>query len=98
LEGKTAESAMGEMMEKLVWGTSQEMAKVRQQAMGAAKEDIEILLLGETGTGKGLIAGIIHAQSPRASNPFVHINIAGISKDLLASELFGHEKGAFTGP
>jgi two-component system, NtrC family, response regulator AtoC len=62
----------------------------------AARETV-VLLLGETGTGKGLLARRLHALSPRRSAPFVELNCAGLQRDLTESELFGHERGAFTG-
>lgn len=88
---------ISEIMEDFIWGKSRTMAVVRQQVLWIAEREIEVLLLGETGTGKGLLARMIHAQSCRASNPFVPVNVAEIPRDLLASELFGYEKGAFTG-
>ena len=69
------------------------MAVVRE----VAKSDITVLLSGESGTGKEVIARVIHKSSLRADKPFVAINCAAISESLLEAELFGHEKGAFTG-
>jgi transcriptional regulator with PAS, ATPase and Fis domain len=63
----------------------------------AAQTDENVLLLGETGTGKDVFAKIIHENSPRKERPFIVVNCATLSKELIASELFGYEEGAFTG-
>ena len=76
--------------------TSPELEKALSIARKAAKTDVSVLLLGESGVGKELFAQYIHKNSPRAKNPFVAINMAAIPENLLESELFGYEKGAFT--
>ena len=78
-------------------GASPEMLKVRQIAQKVAKSDVGILVTGESGTGKDVLARAIHGWSNRHAKPFVAINCAAIPENLLESELFGHEKGSFTG-
>jgi formate hydrogenlyase transcriptional activator len=84
------------MFEEIV-GASELMRKVLRQVAKVAPSDSTVLILGETGTGKELIARALHRQSTRAAKPFVPVNCAAIPQSLIASELFGHEKGAFTG-
>jgi transcriptional regulator with GAF, ATPase, and Fis domain len=84
------------MFEEIV-GTSPAIQKVLARVAKVAGTDSTVLITGETGTGKELIARAIHKRSSRASRAFVSVNCAAIPRDLIASELFGHEKGAFTG-
>ncbi len=78
-------------------GESKAIRKVRALARDCAHSDLSVLILGETGTGKELVARLIHSLSHRASKPIVVINCAAIPDELFESELFGYEKGAFTG-
>jgi len=70
---------------------------LKEKARRVAQTDSNLLLLGESGTGKGVFAQVIHRTSPRASGPFIQVNCGAIPETLLESELFGHEKGAYTG-
>ncbi len=81
----------------LIVGESAKMKRAVEIARKAATSHSTVLLLGESGTGKELFARFIHNQSERANRPFVAINSVGLSKELLESDLFGHEQGAFTG-
>jgi DNA-binding NtrC family response regulator len=78
-------------------GESPAARKVRDLIEAVSDAPTPVLIEGETGTGKGLVARLIHNRSRRAKRPYVDLNCAGLSKELLESELFGHEKGAFTG-
>ncbi|MEG0789297.1 MAG: sigma-54 dependent transcriptional regulator [Alistipes sp.] len=77
-------------------GTSTQMAQVRRLIEKIATSDARVLITGENGTGKELVARWLHAQSARAAAPFVEVNCAAIPSELIESELFGHERGAFT--
>jgi DNA-binding NtrC family response regulator len=82
---------------RLVSGASKSMKEAIETAQHAAASKATVLLLGESGTGKEIFARAIHNWSERKTQPFVAINCVGLTKELLESELFGHEKGAFTG-
>ena len=78
-------------------GSSEPLQKVLVQVAKVAPADTTVLVLGETGTGKELIARAIHKRSKRAGKAFIRVNCAAIPPSLVSSELFGHEKGSFTG-
>jgi len=88
---------MGERRLEQIIGSSPALESVLADVERVARTDSTVLVLGETGTGKELIAHAIHNLSPRRGRPFLKVNCAAIPFDLLESELFGHEKGAFTG-
>jgi PAS domain S-box-containing protein len=84
------------MFEEIV-GTSPALQPVLARVSKVARSDSTVLITGETGTGKELVARAIHRRSARSARPFVSVNCAAVPRELIASELFGHEKGAFTG-
>jgi two-component system response regulator HydG len=88
----SAERGLGRIV-----GSSKQMAALRQLIAEVAAADAAVLITGETGTGKELVANALHYESDRAGGPLITVNCAALSETLLESELFGHEKGAFTG-
>jgi DNA-binding NtrC family response regulator len=78
-------------------GTSPAIRRLAEEARRIARAETPVLIQGETGAGKGVLASWLHRNGPRAEEPFVDLNCASLSKDLFESELFGHERGAFTG-
>ncbi len=91
------EAGEGPSQPELLRGESPAMVRLRERVDAAAASDVAVLLTGETGTGKDLCARTIHERSRRAGKPFVVVNCAAIPETLFESDLFGHEKGAFTG-
>jgi len=78
-------------------GSAPEIVAIYQELMQVSQSRATVLLRGESGTGKELVAKLMHENSPRAKGPFIKVNCAALSETLLESELFGHERGAFTG-
>ncbi|PCJ92326.1 MAG: Fis family transcriptional regulator [Hyphomicrobiales bacterium] len=99
LENRRLRSAVGgrDRLEARLMGRTDIMIKLRRQIRAVAETDADILIIGETGTGKEVAARALHAIGPREEAPFVAINCGAIPADLLESELFGHEAGAFPG-
>ncbi len=102
LEKKNLEIENRNLRENLLkkWqlvGDSVKMQQLRGQIKLAAASNSRVLILGESGSGKELVAHLLHENSPRAGRPFVEVNCAAIPQELIESELFGHEKGSFTG-
>src|SRR5207245_6812099 len=81
---------------EIIW-QGEAMRKVMAQVQRVAASETRVCILGETGTGKELAARTLHEGSPRASGPFITLNCAAVPAELIESELFGHEKGSFTG-
>jgi DNA-binding NtrC family response regulator len=81
----------------LLVGTSPLIEELRQEVLRVARSDAKVLITGESGVGKEVVARAIHAEGPRQNNDFVAVNCAGLPETLLESELFGHVKGSFTG-
>src|SRR6204780_2785616 len=92
-----AKRASERMQFQQIVGNSPALESVLEQVQLVGPTDSTVLILGETGTGKELIAGAIHSVSRRSGRPFLKLNCAAIPSELLESELFGHERGAFTG-
>ena len=95
LEARTLREEMGPAGTMV--GSSEAMARVRELIARVAPTDARMLIMGESGTGKELVAAAIHRGGARREHPFVRVNCAAIPRDLVESEMFGHEKGAFTG-
>jgi two-component system response regulator AtoC len=87
----------GQNRKSALIGNTELMRRLSSQIDKIAPTDVTVLLTGESGTGKEVVAREIHARSPKNAEPFVAVNIGGIHEGLIESELFGHEKGAFTG-
>ncbi len=92
---ESSPQATGDVLNPFL-GRSAAILRLREMASRVLSSQSPVLIQGETGTGKGVIARWIHHQGPRAKRPFLDLNCAGLSRELLESELFGHQKGAFT--
>ena len=99
LENRALRSQIGgrDAIEARLAGRTQGMISIRQQIRAVAETNADVLIVGDTGTGKEVAARALHRASPRGEQPFVAINCAALPSDLLESELFGHEAGAFAG-
>jgi len=96
LENVVLRRRLQESLGQLV-GDSEPMRALKREIRDAAATDLAVLVTGETGTGKTMIARLVHEASPRAARAFVEVNVSAIERELFNSEVFGHEKGSFTG-
>jgi len=94
---KISEGLIAQIENKSFIGECAQIKKIKQIAKDVANHDTNVLIEGETGTGKEILAKIIHESGERSSKPFIVVNCGGLNSQFLESELFGHEKGAFTG-
>jgi DNA-binding NtrC family response regulator len=90
-------AALGGVTPMPFLGKSRAVRRLEELGVAAIESDVPVLILGETGAGKGVLARWIHENGPRKAEPFVDLNCAGLSRELAESELFGHQRGAFTG-
>jgi DNA-binding NtrC family response regulator len=97
LESRLTEERMGETGEPRLVGASEPMKLLWKDLQKVAPTEVDVLVTGETGTGKELVARELHKLSPRSSAPFVPVDLLGVPTQLLDARLFGHERGAFTG-
>jgi len=97
LSRKGVEEAVEDIRDTEIIGSAQAMQEVFRAIGRLSRSNLTVLITGESGTGKELVARALHRHSPRANKPFIALNTAAIPRELLESELFGHEKGAFTG-
>lgn len=93
----TRQLARGDGLEAQLIGNSAAMRKLRDMVLHFARTDAAVMIIGETGTGKEVVAQALHGYSPRAEKPFVAVNSAALPETMVEAELFGHEAGAFTG-
>ncbi|MBK5265560.1 MAG: sigma-54-dependent Fis family transcriptional regulator [Alphaproteobacteria bacterium] len=91
------EAVAGEPLEHIIIGDSEAICRVRDLIRQVARSDASVMITGPSGSGKEIVATAIHGESQRARNRFIAVNCGAIPRDLLESELFGHEKGSFTG-
>jgi len=92
-----ARASIFEPQKNQLIGESPAIKRIRSEVRAVSSLDSIVLITGETGTGKGLVARLLHDLSPRRTRPYVHLDCAGLTASLIESELFGHERGAFTG-